>query len=676
MHAFEEQHHFDHDAAFVVASDDSDSDEDGPLTPAQSSQELADLLGELKLRGKLSARDVCLISWYAKLAGLTGAAADFAFRPSAPTGHYNRHFKAVLKLGMEVESSYTFAVPGHDRYSTDRMVHQVPAIVPHETLAAELVAEPHLLGRLQNSVRDVEWSDVYYNHPVVQAAAPGEAVWPLSVYIDGVPFAKRDGLLGLWCCNMVSDARHLLLTLRKSQMCRCGCLSWCSLFAMWNFVAWSFAALAAGRWPSLMHDGQPWGDDDEHSHRREMAAKPMMRGALMHLKGDWAEIVHTFGFCSWSHVIHPCWCCWSSKDKLTEIGDTSCLGGPCREKSADDYEEACRSCERFVTVADRRQQAVLSGLLFYDKRKGIGGRGRCLRSDYEPLHLLQGDRLEPCTEMQDTSVFESLVPPFRALFWRPANETLVRHRCPLFLVLGATLLALSIDVLHTLHLGVYKAFCMAGIWACIRQDVWNINAPTMDVRIMQCCQRLRQDLFEWYRQKAHESPDEPLYRISDLTTTMIGTNRKPCLATKAAETGTLLEFVRDLVRRYEAVLGQCGVALCVVGDSLVALRNVMRSAPRRVSVAQAQLMVDSAKRAMAHREAANIDFSPKWHLMLHVVSRAFSLGNPAHYATFLDESLNGFLAKMAASSHRATWHKSVLSAFRWVAKCSKRQRRK
>ena len=342
------------------------------------------------------------------------------------------------------------------------------------------------------------------------------------------------------------------------------------------------------------------------------------------------------------------------------------------EKSAADYETACENCERWVTVADLRQQAILSGLLFYDKRRGVGGRGRCLRGDYGPLGLLQGDRLEPCPSMPDISLFDACILPCRVVFWRPANETLVRHRCPLFQVLGASLLALSIYVLHTLHLGVYKAFCMAAIWACIRQDVWSINAPTMDVRVMQCCQQLRQDLFAWYAQKHQDSPDEQLYQIADLTPNMIGTNRKPCLSTKAAETGTLWEFARDLVCRHRLQLGQQGMALCVVGDSLVSLRDVMRSASRRLTVQEAQLLMDAAKRAMAHRQAAEIDFTPKWHLMLHMASR-----DPAFYATFLDESLNGVLARMASCCHRSTWHRSVLTACRWVSKtCARRLRRR
>ncbi len=156
---------------------------------------------------------------------------------------------------------------------------------------------------------------------------------------------------------------------------------------------------------------------------------------------------------------------------------------------------------------------------------------------------------------------------------------------------------------------------------------------------------------------------------------MIGSSANPCLATKAAETGTLLEFVRDLVGQHRAQLGPQGAALLRVGDGLVSLRDAMRSAPRRLSAQQAQQLVDAAKQAMAHREAAGIGLSPKWHLMLHIVAKAFEWGNPHYYSTFLDESLNGLLAKMAKACHRLTWHRSVLAAFRWASQSRQVRRR-
>jgi hypothetical protein len=647
MHAFEQAHAFEQpaDANFVICSDDeSDSGDEGSLTPLSASQELADLLANLKLKGKLSSRDVCIIAFLGKAAGLQGAATDFALRPSSSSGHFHRHFKKVLKLDAVVEGDYTLPVPGQARFSIERSLHPIPVLVPHETLAAELAASPALVGRLQNSIREQEWSDAYYSHEVVRSANPGEVVWPISVYIDGVPFAKRDGLLGLWVYGMVSQERHLILTLRKSELCRCGCLSWCSLYVMWSFLTWSLKALAEGVYPAVRHDGSPFGPSE--AHRQAQANQPMMKAALIHIKGDWAEIVHCFGFCSWSSVLNPCWCCWASKDQLPDVRNTSVCDGPCPEKSPADYELACSSCEKLVTVANALQQASLIGLLLYDQRRGsAAGRGRCLRGNYDPLALRQGDRLEPSSWLTDVGGFEHLEPPFQVVFWRSQNEPICKHRCEVFSIPGVTLLSLAIDILHTLHLGVYKSYCMTAIWACIDKDVWNTNALSADVRVASSCRRLREDLFAWYKQKRRDDPEEPLYVLSDLTPNMIGTAAKHCLSTKAAETGTLLEFARDLVRTHRVKIGVKASALLLVGDALVQIRNCMRAASKRLTPGQAQEMVDLAKAAMAHRSAAGIPFSPKWHLMLHIVAKAWVWGNPAHYSIFLTSLSMGSLPK-------------------------------
>jgi hypothetical protein len=43
-------------------------------------------------------------------------------------------------------------------------------------------------------------------------------------------------------------------------------------------------------------------------------------------------------------------------------------------------------------------------------------------------------------------------------------------------------------------------------------------------------------------------------------------------------------------------------------------------------------------------------------------------------ATFLDESYNGRLAAIASSAHRMTWHRRVLSSFRYAFSASSNKR--
>ena len=355
------------------ASDTSAEDD----TQEGASQLLADLLVELKMRGTLSAKDVCLIAYYASGAGMVGPAATFAFRPGAPTGHYSRHLNAVLKLDDYIQDAYTLDVPGHDKYARDRQIFHIPCLPPHETLANEISKSQTAAFDLRAKCAEKEWSDSYFQHEVVRAALPGESVWPVALYLDGVPFIKRDTLTGWWAYNLVTEKRHLLLTLRKSQLCRCGCLSWCSLSAVWDWLAWSFRALTTGEWPATRHDGQPFLANE--AWRAGKATTPLIKAALVNLKGDWADIVHTWGFCQWNHVTNPCFACWSDRDHLPDIGDTSAVSGPCRAKTPGDYDEACRKCEIVAVVPDLMVKAQLVGTLYSDKRQK-GGRGRTLRA--------------------------------------------------------------------------------------------------------------------------------------------------------------------------------------------------------------------------------------------------------------------------------------------------------
>ena len=63
-----------------------------PISAESTGVALADLLMERKARGRLSAKDVCLLSCVGKHAGPTDPATEWAFHPDAAlTGHCQRH---------------------------------------------------------------------------------------------------------------------------------------------------------------------------------------------------------------------------------------------------------------------------------------------------------------------------------------------------------------------------------------------------------------------------------------------------------------------------------------------------------------------------------------------------------------------------------------------------------
>ena len=186
-------------------------------------------LMSLNVRGKLSAKDVCTIALLAKQCGATGPVTDLSFRSDASSGHYQRRVTAALKLDEPLERAYTLQVPAREKDTIERTTIEIPVMPFHENLAEELQTNQGLSFQLRESLENHEWTAQYHQHPIVRGAATGEQVWPLALYVDGVPFQKQDSLNAFHGYNLVSMHRHLLLEWRRSDMCSCGCLRWCTL---------------------------------------------------------------------------------------------------------------------------------------------------------------------------------------------------------------------------------------------------------------------------------------------------------------------------------------------------------------------------------------------------------------------------------------------------------------
>ena len=223
---------------------------------------------------------------------------------------------------------------------------------------------------------------------------------------------------------------------------------------------------------------------------------------------------------------------------------------------------------------------------------------------------------------------------------------------------------LSLDVLRSLHLCVCKAYGIAVWWAVITADVWDSGATNQDELAQLSCVRCNHDIFDGYRTQKRLHPEQPLQELQDLRPSMLGKTTKHALSTKAAETGTLLGFCFDLVRRHGARLGEQGPFLLAVGEALVSARRVMAQCGPVMSMGECHQLCDHARRAFALRADAGIPFTPKWHLFLHICHRAYWNGNPRSYSTFVDEGFNGRLAAIVATCHRRTWHRRVLAGFR------------
>ena len=92
---------------------------------------------------------------------------------------------------------------------------------------------------------------------------------------------------------------------------------------------------------------------------------------------------------------------------------------------------------------------------------------------------------------------------------------------------------------------------------------------------------------------------------------MLGSPENQWLATKAAETGTLIQYCRDAMRELGSPCGVRGKYLLAVTDALVEFRDVQRCEPRIMFSVGLQRLVDLAARAFSLREEAGIHWSPE-----------------------------------------------------------------
>ena len=554
------------------ADGDSDGPDEIPRPPTKDEAEraLADYLVTRHVMGKMTAKEVCVIAYWVKHMGAEGPICDFALKPSSPGGHFARKVRNATNVCKLDSRTQMLSVPGHSPSTMSRVVHEIPFVPVHEALHAEMVSTVGLQEKLAAEVAHGGMPPCYMNHPV--AIATGHRAMPISLYVDGVPYTDRDGLLGFWAYNWLTERRQYLGALRKSRVCQCGCRGWCSYWVVFDHLRACFMALALGQFPSSRGDG-PWRKDD--GVRSSLAGLPMsLCGALVYIKGDWAEYCNTFAFPTWSDLMAPCLFCRCTRANMLNDVAMSPVESAWPAFSPEDYESACAACEVLVTLTEETR-ALISKALHYDKRRD-GGRGRCLRYAIPSLGLRAQDRLEPSDQLRDVGAFDQLAVGTKVVFWRRSKESRSRHRNPLLdASIGITVSTFVVDSLHAVNLGPMKEFCKHCIWELILCDAWGCNAgKTEEEGVILSCMRLKGDLLAWYPERHRQYPTEKLTRVQDLRPSMIGTKDKRILNTKAAETKGLLLFLRDLLPRRGRAMDRSDIWQAAA-SALVGILNVV-----------------------------------------------------------------------------------------------------
>lgn len=493
---------------FEWGSDDEAAEED--VSGDAAGETLVEFLLSLHYAGKLSARTLCVICWFAAKSGAQGPVEKFGFRPEAPTGHFQRHLDSCTGANPKQQQRwrYSIAIPGHSKYDVSRTAQDIYVNVPHEVLNEEILEDPSILQK----TRETQWPPAYYANPIVQGRGAGVVV-PFALYVDAVPTTKRDSVLGFWMYNLVSLKRHLIVVLRKSALCRCGCRGWDSIHPVWAFIRWSIESMARGIYPDERHDHLPWKLAD--AERKSLAGSELsFVGMLLQIKGDWMEFCSSLGFASWMTDASPCMFCHCTSASLRNFTGFSPLSTPSPLVTPEEYKVACERCEVHL-VLDRPQWSLVRNSLHYFK-PSQGPRGRALTRNLPELGLRKHDRLEPDLLWLDVASFDNPTSwPVRATFWRRSAETRVRRRCVLFDDgLGISLDTVCIDLLHCLWLGPAKDWCCSVFWALIDSNVFGF-AGGVEERHMMSTQHIKNELWAFYSRWATERPGDDLTALQE-----------------------------------------------------------------------------------------------------------------------------------------------------------------
>jgi hypothetical protein len=655
------QHAWDH-----AADDDSDWDGDA-LSPGHEFVEY--VLNLVRVR-QISDKECCTIMHYAFSAGISEAH-PYKLNPESPSGHFSRKLKAALGHTAANPDLYELDFPGHCRRTAERVVTKTWTLPGHEHLALDISEDPSCRTRLYEMRRDRELPPVYWQHPTVQEN-PDEPVYPIAFYLDGVSYSNTDTVLGLWLVNLVTNVRYCMATIRKRMLCQCGCRGWCSFYVIFRYIAWIIVALRRGMHPTDRHDQSAWRASDHK--RAALAGNAIPKCACIYIKGDWCEYAGPIGFANWQDALRPCFeCNCFGLDMYCSAGN-SIRSLRWRPNGEHDYDDACSACEVIVLVSTNVDLTLIFDRLRSDKSDN-GSHGRVLTRDLPMLRLSAGDRLEPSASLPDVGLFQNASLPFEATFWRPSLETLTRHRNPLFC--DATGMhpsrCITIDTLHTFCLAVLNVWAKLAMWQLLLSGVFG-KMHYADEMLKAAAMVCKNALFSWYKKRHADKPHERLTHLSDLTHKMLGSKDAPKLKAKAAECWGVALFLIDQLALHADRVGADGQRLLQAGRHLAHMVTVWHSF-KWIVPEQEQEDIMASYNAHVALMAPFTCYTPKHHLMYHLVQDTGYLGNPDSYACWLDESLNRQLKLCCRNVSQSTFECSVLLSMRDLLKPSSSRKR-
>ena len=333
--------------------------------------------------------------------------------------------------------------------------------------------------------------------------------------------------------------------------------------------------------------------------------------ALLDITGDLKEFTERYGFPTWKAML-ACFMCGCTRAEFFDPAHVVAM------RPHDDYHRECSKCEiLFVVATKQMQDSIRFSLIDNAALKGL-----CLREDLADTPLRKGDRLEPSPKLNDVHKFSAMVVPFVVTFWRIPSRGFVsaHHRNPLLSEeLGTSYRTFGLDVLHTMHLGVFLSWMTRAVHYLIDVDVFASRQTRKEDHLRCCAIELYTRLANWYpeyEKRVSASTRKGVTRINHFTEHMLGTaDGVSLLSLKAAEARHFLPFVLDLVRHHsEQLASVCDAeALISGGQRLLDWTEVCITQPRKMSPSAVSSLVSLIYLHNIEAERAGVRMKPKHH---------------------------------------------------------------
>ena len=600
------------------------------------------LLHEYKV-GSLPAVAVATIAWWACRAG-AHRVADLAYPPSGR--HQAEHIRCALGA-KGIDSFYVLKLPMWNKVAEQRELMDFPMHLPHEAFAAAYTLDPTRFA--MGAVDPEQLPPSYWKHPLVDYNPV-----PLGFFSDAVPHSHKDSFIAYYWSELISGKRHLICSLRKSDMCTCGCKGLCTLGEIQRAIAWSFNVLATGEYPATGHDQMPFANEIRANQRGFQLAGGA-RGALCEMRADLLELVTACGFKNWANVANPCFCCHSRRDDLFAF-PPSYEVSTWQPRDAKNYNEQVQRCLVELVVNRREQLDLLRSHLEFNSKFG----GLAVVRNCAALGLAVGYRLMsvdgPTVDLHDVLHGKLEIPTagLKMKFFDSKEDFGLNFVCPLFSVIGFSVELLSLDVMHIMDLGVLQYLVGAVFWTLVSNNFARSNSDQAEARRASNMLHLRRRLWAFYKSEDRASHEQgKRTKIGKLTLKQLGPHAKPRLRAKAAETRHLVPLLVQLCRENPGFLGRRpkSMYLTQACSEMLQFYKVMEEEPRNMSAQGLLLLRRHMTRFLTFWKSFGGHLVFKHHMAWHLAERAASHGNPKCYWTYPDEGENRQMGTVAKSLH-------------------------